>query len=51
MRFEPNPRNYECSGDYEDALNKYYDYQEYLEDQAVDDAWEAEKERRMMGDD
>lgn len=48
MRFAPNPRDYDCDGDYEDAMNRYLDYQEYIQDVKVDEAWEIEKERRMM---
>ena len=50
MRFAPNPRDYDCEGDYEEAMNRYLDHQEYLEDQAVDDAWERYKEDKLMGE-
>ena len=44
----PNQREYDTPSDYQEALNDYYDYQEYLSDCAADDACERQKEDKRI---
>ena len=40
----PDPREYDTPDDYNEAVIDYYDWLNYLNDSAADDAWERQKE-------